>query len=189
MPLTTRATRCLWPEERKILWTFIVGQDVGSVWSVGSTSREGSHHGGLRIRGDVPEAVLAGNPSVFAARGGVEPDADLGAGDCVGDALRARAAAFCRTSGASEKGCTDAQEDLGSYPDIVCCVECGAEKCDFSIRIQGQSSVHKVPGMCEHVACTAVCIRNHDPDSGRECVASIDGSSQSRAGTQKLETS
>ena len=75
-----------------------------------------------------PKPFLARNPSVFASRCEVEPDADPGGGNQVGDAFRAGTAAICRNerplacgraSGAPERRGTNAQEDLGSDPDIV----------------------------------------------------------------------
>ena len=65
---------------------------------------------------------------MFAARRGVEPDADNGRADQIRDALRAGAAAICRYKrphacdrafGAPDEQCTNAQVGLGSDPDIV----------------------------------------------------------------------
>ena len=138
------------------------------------------------------------NLSVFASRCRVESDAVPGGGDQVEDALRAEIAAICRNerplacgraSGAPERRGTNAQEDLRSDPDIVRRDDCGAEICGFLIRTQDKSGIYDVPGLREYAACFAVCVCNADPDSGRERLAGTDGSPQSRAGADKLETS
>ena len=81
------------------------------------------------------------------------------------------------------------KKNLASNPDVVHRDERGAGVCGFSIWIQDKSGIYDVPSLREYATCLAVCVCYIDLDSGRERVADTHGSSQSRAGADKLETS
>ena len=161
-------------------------------------SSEGDHRGGFGFREDVTEAILVRDLSVSAAWCGNESDADPGDGDQVGDALRAGTDAICgnertpacgRASGAPERRGTNIQENLGNNPDVVRRNERGAGICGFSIWMQDKSGIYEFPGLREYSAYLAVCVCYVDLDSEKKHVEDTNGSSQSRAGADKIETS
>ena len=78
---------------------------------------------------------------------------------------------------------------MGGYPDIVYRDERGTGKRQFKIWTQDENGIHDVPRIREHAPCSAVCVCYFDSNSRRERMADPDGSSQSRAGTDELETS
>ena len=78
---------------------------------------------------------------------------------------------------------------MGGYPDVVCRVERGTGKRQFTIWTQDESGIHDVPRIREHAPCSAVCVGYFDPNSRRERMVDPDGGSQSRVGIHELETS
>ena len=82
-----RIQRRLGSLDHWILCDLTASQNLGRVRSIRPWSSESNHHGRIGLRGDVAEVIFAGNPSVSAARSGIETNVDTGGGYKIGDAV------------------------------------------------------------------------------------------------------